>query len=97
MVLLPVPADLDEGQLERAHTEGRSRRRLINGLTRYVEISSTVPMRPVSDARYRVNLPFATAAFSAMTYVAATARWRFGDHACALVADAQPAEFVRGA
>ena len=67
-----VPAELPLGMLEKALTKGVKTNQLDHSLTRYVEISANVPMRPVSDAWYRSNLPYATPAFSAMTYVAAT-------------------------
>lgn len=70
MVLL-VPAELPQGMLEKALGKGVKAAQLDVGLTRYVEISANVPMRPVSDAWYRSNLPYATPAFSAMTYAAA--------------------------
>lgn len=71
-MVLVVPAELPAGMLEKALTKGVKASQLETSLTRYVEISSNVPMRPVSDAWYRSHLPYATPAFSAMTYVAAT-------------------------
>ncbi len=71
-MVLVAPAELPEGMLEKALTKGVKPAQLHTALTRYVEISANVPMRPVSDAWYRSNLPYATPAFSAMTYVAAT-------------------------
>ncbi|MDB5539211.1 MAG: LysR family transcriptional regulator [Devosia sp.] len=70
MVLL-VPARLGEAMVEKALQKGVKPAQLDPALTRYVEISANVPMRPVSDAWYRANLPFATSAFSATTYIAA--------------------------
>ncbi|MDC9822300.1 LysR family transcriptional regulator [Devosia sp. ZB163] len=70
MVFL-VPSDAPEGMLEKALTKGAKPAQLHPAFARHVEISSNVPMRPVSDAWYRANLPFSTPAFSAMTYVAA--------------------------
>lgn len=70
MVLL-VPAALPAGTLERALTKGVKASQLDLSMSRYVEISANVPMRPVSDAWYRSHLPYSTPAFSAMTYVAA--------------------------
>lgn len=70
MVLL-VPAQFGEPMIEKALQKGVKPAQLDPALARYVEISANVPMRPVSDAWYRANLPFSTPAFSAMTYVAA--------------------------
>jgi len=57
--------------VEKALQKGAKPLLLDPALTRYVEIDANVPMRPVSDAWYRAHLPFATPAFSAMTYAAA--------------------------
>jgi DNA-binding transcriptional LysR family regulator len=70
-MLLAVPADVPEAMLEKAMAKGAKPAQLDPALTRYVEIDANVPMRPVSDAWYRSHLPYATPAFSAMTYVAA--------------------------
>ncbi|MBN9309924.1 MAG: LysR family transcriptional regulator [Devosia sp.] len=70
MALL-IPAEVPQGMLEKALAKGVKPAQLDPAFARYVEISSNVPMRPVSDAWYRAHLPFATPAFTAMTYVAA--------------------------
>jgi DNA-binding transcriptional LysR family regulator len=66
-----VPASLPTGEVERAFLKGAQPGALDAAMTRYVEIDANVPMRPVSDAWYRAHLPYATPAFSAMTYEAA--------------------------
>lgn len=70
-MLLAVPATVPEAMVEKALQKGAKPLLLDPALTRYVEIDANVPMRPVSDAWYRAHLPYATPAFSAMTYVAA--------------------------
>lgn len=70
-MLLAVPASVPEAMVEKALQKGAKPLLLDPALTRYVEIDANVPMRPVSDAWYRAHLPYATPAFSAMTYAAA--------------------------
>lgn len=70
-MLLAVPASVPEAMVEKALQKNAKASQLDPALTRYVEIDANVPMRPVSDAWYRAHLPYATPAFSAMTYVAA--------------------------
>jgi DNA-binding transcriptional LysR family regulator len=70
-MLLAVPADVPEAMVEKALQKNAKPQLLDPALTRYVEIDANVPMRPVSDAWYRAHLPYATPAFSAMTYAAA--------------------------
>lgn len=70
-MLLAVPASVPDAMVEKALTKGAKPALLEPALTRYVEIDANVPMRPVSDAWYRAHLPYATPAFSAMTYAAA--------------------------
>ena len=70
MVLL-VPAGMPADLLAKAFNRHSKPNQMDLALSRYVEISANVPMRSVSDAWYRAHLPFATPAFSAMTYVAA--------------------------
>jgi len=70
-MLLAVPASVPEAMVEKALQKGVKPLLLDPALTRYVEIDANVPMRPVSDAWYRAHLPYATPAFSAMTYAAA--------------------------
>ncbi len=70
MVLL-VPAGMPADLLAKAFNRHSKPNQTDLALSRYVEISANVPMRSVSDAWYRAHLPFATPAFSAMTYVAA--------------------------
>jgi len=70
-LLLAVPASVPQAMVEKALAKGAKPSLLDPALTRYVEIDANVPMRPVSDAWYRGHLPYATPAFSAMTYAAA--------------------------
>ena len=70
-MLLAVPASVPAAMVEKALQKNAKPQLLDPALTRYVEIDANVPMRPVSDAWYRAHLPYATPAFSAMTYAAA--------------------------
>jgi DNA-binding transcriptional LysR family regulator len=70
-MLLAVPASVPDAMVEKALQKNAKPQLLDPALTRYVEIDANVPMRPVSDAWYRAHLPYATPAFSAMTYAAA--------------------------
>lgn len=70
-MVFAVPAAVPPSEVERAFVKGTLPSTLEAGMTRYVEIDANVPMRPVSDAWYRAHLPYATPAFSAMTYEAA--------------------------
>lgn len=70
-LVFAVPASIPQEMVERALQKSAKPGLLDPTLTRYVEIDANVPMRGASDAWYRAHLPYATPAFSTMTYAAA--------------------------
>jgi DNA-binding transcriptional LysR family regulator len=66
-----VPTTVPEEEVERAFRRRMDAGAVHPALARYVEINVNSPMGPVSDDWYRSHLPFATAGYAAMTYMAA--------------------------